>query len=169
MACSKPETPPPKHEPLQGLELLEGTDGETVTKGLDTLAERCKTYLRWVCLLTQRTRLELSDWRTEQSSARLRGRQTQLVLTHPGDCMPASLDDGICASEQPCYSWCPPDVPLQQTDNSPACRQGAKFAKWRAALKVGAGLPSEAAIERNAGQLAEYAVICQVRGALPPW
>ncbi len=39
---------------------------------------------------------------------------------------------------------------------------GARFAKWRAALKVGGGCPSEKAIETNAAQLAEYAAICQV-------
>ena len=42
-------------------------------------------------------------------------------------------------------------------------RQGARFAKWRAALKVGAGAgcPSELALELNAQQLAQYAAICQ--------
>lgn len=48
-----------------------------------------------------------------------------------------------------------------------ACRghvaQGAKFAKWRAALKVGGGCPTEQCIETNAQQLAEYAAVCQVR------
>lgn len=41
---------------------------------------------------------------------------------------------------------------------------GARFTKWRAALKVGgdAGLPSERCIEVNAAQLAEQAAICQV-------
>lgn len=29
---------------LQGLAVMEGTDGETHTKGLDTLADRCVTY-----------------------------------------------------------------------------------------------------------------------------
>lgn len=52
-----------------------------------------------------------------------------------------------------------------------ACRQyaadGARFAKWRAALKVGAGRPSERAIELNAQQLAEYAAVCQACGMVP--
>lgn len=39
---------------------------------------------------------------------------------------------------------------------------GARFAKWRAALKVGGACPTEQCIEANASQLAEYAVICQV-------
>ena len=30
----------------QGLELLDGSPNETVTKGLDTLEQRCKIYVR---------------------------------------------------------------------------------------------------------------------------
>ena len=44
-------------------------------------------------------------------------------------------------------------------------RQGARFAKWRAALRVGASLPSEHALAINALQLAQYAAICQARHA----
>lgn len=44
---------------------------------------------------------------------------------------------------------------------------GARFAKWRAALKVGAGLPSENAMQTNAEQLADYAKICQACGLVP--
>ena len=40
--------------------------------------------------------------------------------------------------------------------------QGARFTKWRAALKVGNGLPSEAAVKRNAEELATYAATVQV-------
>lgn len=42
--------------------------------------------------------------------------------------------------------------------------QGARFAKWRAALKVP---PSEHALEINAVQLAEYAQICHQAGLVP--
>lgn len=48
------------------------------------------------------------------------------------------------------------------------CRQGARFTKWRAALKVSDTLPSKDAIERNARDLASYAVISQVLQATPP-
>ena len=41
-------------------------------------------------------------------------------------------------------------------------RQGARFTKWRAALKVSDSLPSSAAIDLNAKQLADYAAISQV-------
>ena len=52
------------------------------------------------------------------------------------------------------------------------CRQGARFAKWRAAVKVGPGLPSEHALSVNAQQLAQYAAVCQARrnrGACRYW
>ena len=41
--------------------------------------------------------------------------------------------------------------------------QGARFAKWRAVLKIGTpGTPSSMAILENAHGLARYAQICQV-------
>ncbi|GIL56530.1 hypothetical protein Vafri_11881 [Volvox africanus] len=52
-----------------------------------------------------------------------------------------------------------------------ACREyvaaGAKFAKWRATLKVTDSLPSDLAVERNADDLARYAKICQDCGLVP--
>ena len=45
---------------------------------------------------------------------------------------------------------------------------GARFAKWRAALRIaGEHGPSDAAVQRNAEQLAEYAAVCQARGPPP--
>jgi fructose-bisphosphate aldolase class I len=45
--------------------------------------------------------------------------------------------------------------------------KGARFAKWRAALKIGSGMPSELAIQQNAQGLARYAIICQENGLMP--
>jgi fructose-bisphosphate aldolase class I len=45
--------------------------------------------------------------------------------------------------------------------------QGARFAKWRAVLKIGDGRPSELAIRETAHTLARYAVICQENGLAP--
>eukprot|EP00211_Chloroparvula_japonica_P005484 CAMPEP_0119124938 /NCGR_PEP_ID=MMETSP1310-20130426/4388_1 /TAXON_ID=464262 /ORGANISM="Genus nov. species nov., Strain RCC2339" /LENGTH=353 /DNA_ID=CAMNT_0007114951 /DNA_START=44 /DNA_END=1105 /DNA_ORIENTATION=- len=45
--------------------------------------------------------------------------------------------------------------------------QGARFAKWRAVLKIGEALPSELAIEENARGLAMYGMICQENGLVP--
>ena len=46
-------------------------------------------------------------------------------------------------------------------------KQGARFAKWRCALKIAQGRPSQLAIEENAEVLARYAAICQANGLLP--
>ena len=44
---------------------------------------------------------------------------------------------------------------------------GARFAKWRAVIAIGDGLPSARAIEVNADGLARYAAICQELGIVP--
>lgn len=46
-------------------------------------------------------------------------------------------------------------------------RKGAKFAKWRCVLKIGAQEPSQLAIDENAHVLARYASICQANGLVP--
>ncbi len=44
---------------------------------------------------------------------------------------------------------------------------GAKFAKWRAVIKIGDHIPSRACIHVNAHALARYAKICQEGGLVP--
>ncbi len=44
---------------------------------------------------------------------------------------------------------------------------GAKFAKWRAVIAIGDGIPSAACIEANAHALARYAALCQEAGLVP--
>eukprot|EP00178_Gracilaria_changii_P016259 TRINITY_DN460_c0_g1_i1.p1 TRINITY_DN460_c0_g1~~TRINITY_DN460_c0_g1_i1.p1 ORF type:complete len:370 (+),score=66.74 TRINITY_DN460_c0_g1_i1:2316-3425(+) len=48
-------------------------------------------------------------------------------------------------------------------------KQGARFAKWRAALRIDEerGLPTDDVVGRNAQQLAKYARIAQSKGLLP--
>jgi len=45
--------------------------------------------------------------------------------------------------------------------------KGARFAKWRAVLKIGNGCPSEISIKENCSGLARYAAICQDNGLVP--
>jgi fructose-bisphosphate aldolase class I len=45
--------------------------------------------------------------------------------------------------------------------------QGARFAKWRAVIDVGAGIPSHTAIMTNAHALARYAALCQQAQIVP--
>jgi len=44
---------------------------------------------------------------------------------------------------------------------------GARFAKWRAVIKIGKNMPSDACISTNAHALARYASICQEQGLVP--
>ena len=44
---------------------------------------------------------------------------------------------------------------------------GAKFAKWRAVIDIGAGIPSYTCIKANAHALARYAALCQHEGIVP--
>lgn len=46
-------------------------------------------------------------------------------------------------------------------------QMGARFAKWRAVITIGNGIPSLACIEANAHALARYAVVCQEAGLVP--
>jgi len=44
---------------------------------------------------------------------------------------------------------------------------GARFAKWRAVIRIGSGCPSAAAIHVNAHALGRYAALCQAAGLVP--
>lgn len=46
-------------------------------------------------------------------------------------------------------------------------QMGARFAKWRAVIKIGDGIPSRRCIEANAHALARYAALCQEGGLVP--
>ncbi len=45
--------------------------------------------------------------------------------------------------------------------------KGAKFAKWRAVITIGDGIPSTYCIKANAHALARYAALCQEGGLVP--
>ncbi|HWK01949.1 MAG TPA: class I fructose-bisphosphate aldolase [Xanthobacteraceae bacterium] len=45
--------------------------------------------------------------------------------------------------------------------------QGARFAKWRAVIDIGNGIPSHASIHANAHALARYAALCQAAQIVP--
>jgi len=46
-------------------------------------------------------------------------------------------------------------------------QMGARFAKWRAVIAIGDGLPSRSGLEANAHALARYAALCQEAGLVP--
>src|SRR5215468_9974840 len=45
--------------------------------------------------------------------------------------------------------------------------QGARFAKWRAVIDIGAGIPSYTCIRANTHALARYAALCQAANIVP--
>src|SRR6187551_964825 len=45
--------------------------------------------------------------------------------------------------------------------------QGARFAKWRAVIDIGAGIPTATAIHTNTHALARYAALCQAAQIVP--
>jgi fructose-bisphosphate aldolase, class I len=46
-------------------------------------------------------------------------------------------------------------------------QMGARFAKWRAVIAIGDGIPSRSGLEANAHALARYAALCQEAGLVP--
>ncbi len=46
-------------------------------------------------------------------------------------------------------------------------KMGARFAKWRAVITIGDGMPTKASIEANVHALARYAALCQEGGIVP--
>jgi fructose-bisphosphate aldolase class I len=44
---------------------------------------------------------------------------------------------------------------------------GARFAKWRAVIKIGPAIPTRTCLETNAHALARYAALCQEAGLVP--
>jgi fructose-bisphosphate aldolase class I len=46
-------------------------------------------------------------------------------------------------------------------------KMGARFAKWRAVIAIGEGMPSRGCIDANAHALARYAALCQEAGLVP--
>jgi len=46
-------------------------------------------------------------------------------------------------------------------------QMGARFAKWRAVITIGEGIPSHGCVEANAHALARYAALCQEAGLVP--
>jgi fructose-bisphosphate aldolase, class I len=46
-------------------------------------------------------------------------------------------------------------------------QMGARFAKWRAVITIGDGIPSRGCIEANAHALTRYAALCQEAGIVP--
>src|SRR6187549_4016610 len=68
--------------------------------------------------------------------------------------------------------FCPGEVVTAGLDKLPDrlpkyFEQGARFAKWRAVIDIGAGIPTATAIHTNTHALARYAALCQAAQIVP--
>lgn len=69
-------------------------------------------------------------------------------------------------------AFCPDEKVTEGLDKlAKRCQEyvklGAKFAKWRAVITVGNGIPTTTCIAANAHALGRYAAICQANGLVP--
>ena len=67
---------------------------------------------------------------------------------------------------------CPGELVTKGLDKLPErlpkyYERGARFAKWRAVIDIGAGIPTRTAIHVNAHALARYAALCQAAQIVP--
>jgi fructose-bisphosphate aldolase class I len=68
--------------------------------------------------------------------------------------------------------FCPGELVTAGLDKLPErlpkyYEQGARFAKWRAVIDIGQGIPTYTCISTNAHALARYAALCQVNQIVP--
>lgn len=107
----------------------------------------------------------LYDETLRQSSAS--GASFVELLTQNGILPGIKVDAGTKA-----LAFCPGELVTEGLDAlAKRCAEyvklGAKFAKWRAVITIGSGIPSDTCIDANAHALARYAAICQAAGLVP--
>jgi fructose-bisphosphate aldolase class I len=89
------------------------------------------------------------------------------VIKKAGAIPGIKVDEGV----QP-LPGCPGDVITVGLDRlagrlAKYYEQGARFAKWRAVIDIGQGIPSYTAVRTNAHALARYAALCQAAQIVP--
>src|SRR5271155_3949267 len=60
-----------------------------------------------------------------------------------------------------------PSVSTSSPTGCPNITRRARFAKWRAVIDIGAGIPTHACLHANAHALARYAALCQAAQIVP--
>ncbi|KAI5007119.1 hypothetical protein ZWY2020_047067 [Hordeum vulgare] len=84
-----------------------------------------------------------------------------------GNALPASRWTRVPSSSLEPMVRPPPRALMTLASAAKYYEAGARFAKWRAVLKIGATEPSQLSIDQNAQGLARYAIICQENGLVP--
>lgn len=112
-------------------------------------------YISGVILFDETMRQSASD-----------GRKLTAVLTDAGILPGIKVDEGVqkigdsAETTTKGLEGLPPRL-------AEYARMGAAFAKWRAVITIGEGMPTDGAIRENAKQLASYALMCQEAGIVP--
>ena len=147
---------------------------KTLTERFDALgivstAETRTTYRELLCSTPDLA---------ESVSGVILHRETFLAVLPSGRAFPAFLEDlGLLAGVKVDTGTAPlpghtPELVTEGLDGlaaeAAALRErGVSFAKWRAVIAIGEGLPSRACLVANATALARYALACQVGGLVP--
>ena len=131
-----------------GLEVLPGSDGETSTQVRRARAATIKTALKPASSVHRSTQTHTQKHTTnnhDTSTQTHTQKHTTHTHTHTHQPITKTTLQGLDGLGERCKKY---------------YQQGARFAKWRAVLKVGA---STTAVLENAHGLARYAQIAQVR------
>ncbi|MGE0766530.1 MAG: class I fructose-bisphosphate aldolase [Hyphomicrobiaceae bacterium] len=118
--------------------------------------EAMKNYISGVILYDETIRQKAKD-----------GTPLAKVIADAGSLPGIKVDGGTKPLQ-----FCPGEVVTEGLDGLPGRVKdyvglGAKFAKWRAVIDIGAGIPSYTCIKANAHALARYASICLEGGLVP--
>jgi fructose-bisphosphate aldolase class I len=89
------------------------------------------------------------------------------IIRHAGSIPGIKVDEGTKSLPN-----CPGELITSGLDRLPDRlpkyhEQGARFAKWRAVIDIGRGIPSYTAIRTNTHALARYAALCQANNLVP--
>jgi fructose-bisphosphate aldolase class I len=119
-------------------------------------SEAMKSYISGVILYDETIRQKARD-----------GTPLARIIADAGSLPGIKVDGGTKPLQ-----FCPGEVVTEGLDGLPGrvkeyVELGAKFAKWRAVIDIGAGFPTYTCIKANAHALARYAAICLEGGLVP--
>lgn len=136
---------------------VENTEQNRQTyRGLLFTAPDVGEHISGVILYDETIRQSAADGRTFVSILEAAGVLPGIKVDEGTEAFEGSLEEKITKGLEGLPARLPEYVQL-----------GAKFAKWRAVLTIGEGLPTDANIRENARRLAAYAKLCQDNGLVP--
>jgi len=140
---------------FEGLSIPVTEDNRRAYRELLFTAPGIGEYISGVILFDETMRQNASD-----------GRKLTQVLTDAGILPGIKVDEGVekigntAETVTKGLEGLPPRL-------AEYAAMGAAFAKWRAVITIGDGMPTDDAIRQNAKQLGSYALMCQEAGIVP--